>query len=342
MGKTREIERRFPITREATGDRFVYRLGGRAVTRKRDIARFEALAIPPAWSDVRIARSSSAKVLARGVDAAGRIQTIYHPSYRRKKDREKFARLLRFARGLPALRARVDKDLSRRRLSKDRIAACAVRVIDRQFFRVGNAEYAHRHRSYGVTTLRKRHVRITSETVAFDFVGKSGTRHHRRVRDPRVARLLARLSELPGPELFRFLDGEGSIHNLESSHVNAYIGQHLGEEFSSKDFRTWGANVMAASALISSSAGEHGTQARRDAAVRQIVKDVAARLGNTPAVTRSSYIDPRILHMIEHPDVLERLRRSRARMRARGYFSVDERGTLKLLTIAARPCRAHR
>lgn len=323
--------RRLPITREVEDGRFVYRMSGRRITARREIERIEALAIPPAWTDVEISRSASAKVLARGTDAAGRTQAIYHPAYRRRMERRKFDRMVRFAEALPRLRARVDRDLSRRRLSRDRVTACVIRLIDRELFRVGSAEYAKRYSSYGITTLRGRHVRVNSESVEFDFVGKSGKRHRRRIRDQRVARLISRLNELPGPDVFRFFDEDDVVHPLRAKHVNAYVKRHLGAEFSAKDFRTWGATVIAVSALLDADPEELEHPRRAAAAARDAVRAAAEVLGNTPAVTRSSYVDPRVLEAFEDPAAVRRLQRARARMRPRRYLSEEERCALLLL-----------
>lgn len=312
----------------------MYRNGGRRITRRSEIERLDALAIPPAWSDVEISRSPSAKVLARGIDAAGRTQAIYHPAYRERRDHEKHDRVLRFARALPALRARVDQDLRRRALDRDRVVACVIRLIDRQFFRVGNAEYAKRNRSFGVTTLRDEHVRAGTETVEFDFVGKSGKRQRRRVRDPRVARLIRRLESLPGHELFRFLDEDGTVHDVDSRQVNAYVKRYAGQDFSAKDLRTWGATLVAGTALLELSADDLATPNGRAEAIRRIVRETADRLGNTPAVTKSSYIDPRVLDAAEHPRLLESVRR--AKIRPRRYSSADEQRVIALVERVGR------
>lgn len=329
--KTSSGRRRLPIVREQQDGGFVYRLNGRRITRRAEIRRLDALAIPPAWKDVEIARSPAAKVLARGVDAAGRTQTIYHPAYRRRQERRKFDRLARFGRALPSLRARVDRDLRRRRLSRDRVTACVVRLIDLQFFRVGSPEYARQYRSYGVTTVRAEHLSTTRGSVTFDFLGKSGKGQHRRVRDARVAHLIERLVELPGPEVFRFFDEDGLVHRLRGRHVNAYVKRHMGEEFTAKDFRTWGGTMLVATALLSLAPEELETPRARAAAVREAVEIAAERLGNTVAVAKSSYVDPRVLRAAEEPAALERVRAARGRMRARRYLDVDEQSTLALL-----------
>lgn len=323
--------RRLPITREVEDGAFVYRLRGRRIGSRRELERLDALAIPPAWTEVEIARSPSAKVLARGLDAAGRTQAIYHPAFRRRMDRRKFDRVVRFGEALPQLRARVDRDLRRRRLNRDRVTACVIRLIDRELFRVGNAEYAERYRSYGITTLRARHVRVSSDSVEFDFTGKSGRRQRRRVRDPRVARLLGRLNELPGRDVFRFFDEDDVVHPLRARHVNAYVKRHMGAEFSAKDFRTWGGTLIVVRALLESDAEELSDPRRAAAAARAAVREASEILGNTTAVTRSSYVDPRVLAAFEDPAAVERLQRARARLAPRRHLSAEERCALLLL-----------
>ncbi|WP_087129634.1 DNA topoisomerase IB [Microbacterium esteraromaticum] len=329
--QTTSRRRRSPvITREATDDGFIYRLGGRKITKRSEIERIEALVIPPAWVDVEIARSASAKVLARGTDAAGRTQSIYHPAYRRRQERRKYDRMLRFARALPRLRNRVDRDLRRKRLNRDRVTACVIRLIDLQLFRVGNSAYAKQHRSYGVTTLRAEHLTATSSIVEFDFTGKSGKRQQRRVSDARVARLIAQLLELPGSDVFRFFDEDGVVRDVRSHHVNAYVKRFMGEEFTAKDFRTWGGTVLVATALLGSELSDASSERESASVLREAVKAAADRLGNTPAVTRSAYVDPRVLAAAEHPDVLERVRRTRVRPRD-GQTAAEQR-TVRLLT----------
>lgn len=322
-----------PISRERTDDGFVYRANGRRITKRSEIERLEALAIPPAWEEVEIARSASAKVLARGVDAAGRVQSIYHPAFRRRRDRQKFDRLERFGAALPKLRARVDRDLRGHRLGRDRVTACVVRLIDLQFFRVGNSEYAKRYRSFGITTVRARHLEVSPSGVEFDFMGKSGKRHHGRVRDARVARLVGRLLEIPGHEVFRFFDEDDVVHRLRSRHVNAYVKRHMGEEFTAKDFRTWGGTLIAATALLQLDPAELAIEQARAQAVRDAVALAAERLGNTSAVVKSSYIDPRVLQAAQKPEALEQVRRSAARMRPRRYLDESEQRLLALLAV---------
>ncbi|MGO1537836.1 MAG: DNA topoisomerase IB [Leucobacter sp.] len=322
---------RLPITRTSVEGEFVFRLDGKKIRRKAELARLNSMAIPPAWNDVRVATSPRAKIMARGIDAAGREQTIYGHAYRRKMERKKFRRMVRFANALPRLRARVDRDLRRRKLTEDLVVACIIRLMDQQFFRVGNREYARRHASYGLTTLRTEHISLDEHSVVFDFTGKSGKRHRKRVRDPQIVRILKQLFELPEPELFRFLDDEKQDHPVGSSHVNAYVQRHMGKEFSAKDFRTWGGTVLAVAALLTLRPEELGSPARVAATRARVLREVAEQLGNTPAVTKSAYIDPRILQIFDDPEAVDRLRKLQSRTRERRYLSVEERCTLAIL-----------
>lgn len=196
------MAKHLPITREPADDGFIYRRRGRRVTAADELDRLESLAVPPAWTDVEIAASSRAKVLARGIDDAGRAQSIYGSAWRHRRDREKFDRTLEFARLLPKLRSRVDRDLRRTKVSSDRVIACILRLIDLELFRVGSPAYAKEHDSFGVTTLRQRHVCVSGATVLVDYDGKGGQRHRRTVRDRRIARTVSRLLELPVGDLF--------------------------------------------------------------------------------------------------------------------------------------------
>lgn len=321
---------RLPITRERDGEDTVYRDAGRRITSAREIERIEAIAIPPAWKDVEIARSSSAKVLARGIDDAGRSQAIYSPAHLRRQEKKKYAKILRFAERLPRLRKQVDLDLRRRRLGEEKVVACIVKLIDEEFFRVGNAEYARRYRHYGATTLHRKHADVSSNKVTFDFIGKSGKRHVNTIRDPRIVRIVQQLNDMPGHEIFRFFDEDGVIRDVDSKRVNAYVKKHMGRGFSAKDFRTWGGTLLATSALLA--AESQRDDADKDAAVvRDVVAQVAERLGNTPAVTKGSYIDPRVFAAFEDGVTIPEVRRAMGRMRPRKYLTVEEQCVLKVL-----------
>jgi len=319
------------ITRRKVGKKFEYLKDGERITDPADIDRINKLVIPPAWTDVEITTSKSAKVQARGHDSAGRLQSIYHPDFRLKQEKLKFDRILRFAGQLPALRRQIDKDLSRRRLDKEKVLACIVRLIDKAYFRVGNDRYAREHQTYGVTTLRSKHADIHTNTVTFDFTGKSGQEHVKTITDPQLVRIIKQLDELPGYEIFRYQDKDGHMHDLHAADVNDYIKRHMGEEFTAKDFRTWGGTLLATSAIIQDELDPNATSTARKKNVTAIVKRVAKRLGNTPAVARSSYIDPRVFSAYEDEVTLPRVRKAMTRMRPKKYLSVDEQCVLSLL-----------
>jgi DNA topoisomerase-1 len=318
-------------TRQKKGKAFWYYDGEERITDEEVIARIQSLAIPPAWKEVTIATSSKARVQARGRDAAGRSQTIYSQAYRLQQEKLKFDRILRFADRLPALRRRIDTDIKRKRLSKDKVLACIVKLIDQSYFRVGNDIYAKEHQTYGITTLRSKHLTIQNNTVIFDFIGKSGQAHVKKIQDRQLVSIIKRLDELPGYELFRYQDEKGAMHDLHSSDVNAYIKQHMGEEFTAKDFRTWGGTLLATAALLEETLDTAGSQTVRKKMVSGVVKRVSKRLGNTPAVARSSYIDPRVLAAYDDGETFPKLQKAIKRMHPRKYLSVEEQCVLKVL-----------
>lgn len=319
------------ITRRKIGKSFKYYKGDSQITDKKTIERIRSLAIPPAWKDVTIASSPKATVQAKGYDAAGRLQSIYSPEFRAQQDAKKFERILRFAEALPKLRKQVAKDLKRRKLSKEKVLACIVTLIDEEFFRVGNKAYAQQNNSFGITTLRSKHATITTSTVTFDFTGKSGKQQHKTIRDPKIARIIKQLDEMPGYELFRYEDKDGTVHDLTSADVNAYIKQSAGEEFTAKDFRTWGGTLVATTSLLAEELPEESMTARKKR-VTEIVKTVSKKLGNTPAVARSSYIDPRVFEALEDDVTIPEVRRAMENMRPKKYLSVDEQCVLRLLS----------
>lgn len=318
------------ITRTRRGRSFTYLLDGRPLDDPDEVERINKLAIPPAWKDVQIAASPRARVQATGFDAAGRKQAIYNPNFRLKQEKLKFDRILRFANNLPALRKTLETDLQRPRYDREKVLATIVTLIDRQFFRVGGEQSAREAGHFGITTLRSKHLSVKRDMAVFDFVGKSGQKHHKVVRDKALARILRRLDEMPGHEIFRYQDTDGTMHDLHASDVNAYIKAAMGEEFSAKDFRTWGGTLLALTELLALERGESETARKR--AVSRVVKQVARRLGNTPAVCRASYIDPRIIKAFESPTALPKLRETIKTMRPKQYLSNDEQAVLRLLT----------
>ena len=281
------------IVRRGRGRGFEYLdEGGRRIDDPDVLARVRGLGIPPAWRDVWICPSPRGHLQATGTDAAGRKQYLYHELWRTRRDAEKFAEMERFARALPALRDRVEEDLKGDELTRTRVQACALRLLDRGFFRIGSEEYTE---SFGLATMRKRHVQIGDDgEMVFDYPSKSGIRRVQAVVDPGVAEIVARLKRRRGggDELLAYKERR-RWRDLRSEDINAYLKEATGDGFSAKDFRTWNATLLAAVAL--SVAGEvAGTPTGRKRAIARAVKEVAHYLGNTPAVCRASYIDPRV------------------------------------------------
>ena len=330
-------DRRWPIRRVRRGDSFQYVTQGQALRNPETVAWIASLAIPPAWEEVEIAGSSRAKVLARGRDEAGRRQAIYNPAWRRRRDREKFDRVRRFGEKLPALRVQVAKDLQRERLTKPKVVACVVALIDSSSFRVGNASAAQKNGAFGVTTLRRRHTRFDRSGVTFDFRGKSGQQQRVTVRDPKLVQIVRELHDMRGYELFRFIDEAGSIRNVDARHINEYVKEHMGDEFSGKDFRTWSGSVKAFEELADSDVHVCRTRRERQRVIADAVRSVARHLGNTPAVARASYIDPRVLEVFEDPRRAARMvARRRRSTRHRRNLTVSEELVLSILASSKR------
>jgi DNA topoisomerase I len=266
---------------------------GRAITDERELRRIRRLAIPPAWTEVWVSPDPRGHIQATGRDARRRKQYRYHERWREVRDGTKYERMLDFAKALPRIRKRVARDMARPHLTRERVLATIVRLLETSLIRVGNDEYARQNSSYGLTTLREKHVRVVGSRVTFRFRGKSGIEHDVDVRDPRVARVIRRLQELPGQELFRYVAEDGEVRTLDSSDVNAYLREVSGDDITAKDFRTWAGTVQATRELHAIGTAESARAAKRN--ITQAVKAVAARLGNTPAVCRRCYIHPAIV-----------------------------------------------
>ena len=265
---------------------------GRAIRDSTVLDRIRALAIPPAWTDVWICRDPRGHLQAVGRDVRGRKQPRYHATWRARRDDEKFARLAAFGQALPAIRRRVDRDLRQADLSRERVLATVVRLLEVTYLRVGNEEYARTNRSFGLTTLRHRHVSVSASGLRFHFRGKGGKTHTVGVRDRRLARVVARCQDLPGQELFKYVDDDGEPRSIESADVNEYIREAAGIEVTAKDFRTWAGTLLAFRSLRASR-GTSRTEIQ--ASLKRSIDEVAAALGNTPAVSRQSYIAPAIV-----------------------------------------------
>lgn len=318
-------------TRRKVGSSFQYFKDDEKITDTVTIERINKLVIPPAWQEVKIATSKGTRVQATGRDAAGRSQAIYHANYRLRQEKLKFDRILRFANALPALRKQLDKDIARKRLGKEKVLACIVKLIDDSYFRVGSDIYAKQNQTYGVTTLRSKHVQFTQNTVTFDFIGKSGQAHTKKIKDTQLVSIIKQLDELPGYELFRYQDTKGKMHDLHSNDVNAYIKEHMGEEFTAKDFRTWGGTLVATAAILTQELEDSASATERKKALNTVIKSVAKRLGNTPAIAKNSYIDPRIFTAYDDGNTFPKLRKTMRAMRPRKYLSVEEQCVLKVL-----------
>jgi DNA topoisomerase-1 len=282
------------ITRKGSKGRFRYfdRHGVR-IEDPAVVARIEALAIPPAWKEVWIATRPGSKLQATGVDKAGRRQYLYHPDYRARQEQAKYDKLVRFAEKLPDLRAAMTEHMDCDELSHERVCAIAVRLINLGWFRVGNERYAKTSRTFGITTLRKRHASVRGKRVAFRFRAKHSIQVHTAIVDDEVARTMRELLALPGSaRLFRY-ERDGELYPLDARKLNDYIRQQMGAEFSAKDFRTWGGTLTAAIALAERGLPEKESEQKRTIAA--VMRTVGERLGNTPAVARASYVSPAVI-----------------------------------------------
>jgi DNA topoisomerase-1 len=274
------------IARRRVGTGFRYHNPDRATVRdKAVLARIRALAVPPAWEQVWICPRDDGHLQATGRDARGRKQYRYHARWREVRDETKYGRMVTFARALPRIRRRVRQDLALPGLPRDKVLATVVRLLETTRMRVGNEEYTRANDSFGLTTLRVRQVRVRGATMQFRFRGKSGVWHDFALNDRKLAAIVRRMRDLPGYELFQYVDQEGETHAVDSADVNAYLKDIAGEEFTSKDFRTWAGTVLAAEALRES--GKNG--------LSQAIEQVARQLGNTKAVCRKCYIHPAVI-----------------------------------------------
>lgn len=294
------------ITRRGAGKGFAYRDPKGARVHDRDtLERIHTLAIPPAWTEVWISPNPRGHIQAVGRDARGRKQYRYHDRWNAGRAETKYGHLPAFGRALPKLRDRVEHDLSLRGPSREKVLATAVRLLEISLIRVGNKEYARQNHSFGLTTLHKRHIEVDGAALMFHFIGKSGVEQRVSVRDRRLARLVRGLEELPGQRLFKYRNESGDLAPIESADVNAYIRETMGEDFSAKDFRTWAATVSAARALCLEPPPEFAAAAKR--AAMRAIKAVAAILGNTPTVSRASYIHPAVLEAFAEGRLAEAL-----------------------------------
>lgn len=321
------------IRRRRAGKGFTY-VGpeGRPLRDHDTLARIRALAIPPAWTDVWICATATGHLQATGRDARGRKQYRYHKRWRGVRDETKYGRMIPFGHALPRIRQRVAADLERPGLPREKVLATVVRLLETTYVRVGNDEYARSNHSYGLTTLRTRHVEVRGGSVQLRFRGKSGALHHISVTDRRLAALVRRLRDLPGQELFQYLDEEGRRQPIDSADVNAYLREIAGEDFTAKDFRTWAGTVLAARELAQ--ALDRNGDGRARSTIVRVVESVAQALGNTPAVCRKSYIHPLVLQAYGEPALRARWAAAARGRNGNGSLRQEERALLRFLENA--------
>ena len=305
------------ITRRRAGKGWIFfNPGGRRISDPDVRHRINGLVIPPAWTDVWISPDPKGHIQATARDARGRKQYRYHARYRDARDQSKFRHMLELSEVLPAIRGRVERDMRAPELSRRQILATVVQLLDKTLIRVGNDEYARENRSYGLTTLRMQHVRVNGAKLSFSFRGKSGVQHAISVTDLRVARIVQRCQDLPGQELFQYLNAAGKRETVTSDDVNAYLREICGRSITAKDFRTWGGTMMAGVELRAMGAASSQAEAKRN--IIRAIDAVAERLGNTRSVCRKYYVHPALVHaylqgLVPGPSASEAPRRNQRR-----------------------------
>ena len=330
------------IRRIGAGRGFFYRdAKGEKVTDQAVLDRIAALAIPPAWTDVWICTDPCGHLQATGRDARDRKQYRYHPAWSAQRDAEKFSNLAAFVRGLPALREAVAQDMAAPALSRGRVLATVVRLLEKTLIRIGNDAYAEENQSYGLTTLRARHLDLAGTKLRFTFRGKSGKEWSLQLSDRRIAHTVRRLQDLPGQRLFRYLDAEGQPHDVQSHDVNAYMRAAMGADFTSKHFRTWGATVQAATALEETDLPQ--TQAEQARVLNSIIDTVASRLGHTRTICRTCYVHPRVIAAWQEGRITAQMGAIRRQLPApRDGLEPDEEVVLRWLERREREAGQHR
>jgi DNA topoisomerase-1 len=297
-------------TRKRMGRYWAYFDGDKRVTDRDEIDRLNAIGLPPAYENAWLCKDPDGHLQATGVDARGRKQYRYHADFRAKRDTAKYEGLLEFGRVLPKLRRRVEQDLKRRDLAREAVLAAVVRLLDTEHIRIGNEQYAKTNKSFGATTLRRRHLKRTGHGLQMRFTGKHGIVHEVKITDSNLKRICRRCQELPGQMLFQYVNGDGEPKPITSGDVNDYIRDATGEDFTAKHFRTWGASVIALDQLL-----KKAEDAR--ISVKTVIEPVAEALGNTPAISRKSYVHPKLLDAVKDDprDPLQGLERPRGRKR---------------------------
>lgn len=282
-------------TRKGSGKGFSYKNEIGKTVDKDTRKWIESLIIPPAWKSVEISEDPTAKILAVGRDEKNRKQYIYHPKFREEQNQKKFDRILEFAENLEHMRRVTGQHLRKRKMTREKVLATMVRLLDTAYFRPGSDSYSKQNSTYGLTTIRSKHLTVENNQLVFSYVGKSHKDQERIIVDKKLAKIVAELDEMPGYEVFKFYNDHGELTDVKSHHLNEYIHEVMGEEFSAKDFRTWGGTMVAAIALEELGAEDIEDQKNLDKKIKNAVIKVSEILGNTPAVAKSSYIDPRVI-----------------------------------------------
>jgi DNA topoisomerase-1 len=326
------------IRRAGSPKRFRYLdVNGRQIRDGATLQRIKSLAIPPAWTDVWICRDPSGHLQAVGRDARGRKQYRYHPHWREVRDEVKYGRLAAFAEALPRLRKRVDADLRRQGLPREKVLAAVVQLLEKTLIRVGNEEYARDNGSVGLTTMRDQHAKVSGTSVRFEFRGKSGVEHAIDLQNARLAKIVKACRDLPGYELFQYVGDDGKRHMIGSADVNAYLRDVCGQDFTAKDFRTWAGTVLAAKALAAEATFKSATEAKRK--INGAIESVAERLGNTKTICRKSYIHPAILDAFMNGTTIAKSIGRAAAASAKASLTAEEVAVVRLLECATREAR---
>lgn len=301
----------------------------RTVTDKVVLGRIKRLAIPPAWTDVWICTRDNGHLQATGRDARGRKQYRYHPHWRQVRDENKYNRMLDFAKALPKIRRRIDLDLKKPGLSREKVLAAVIKMLETGLIRVGNDEYARTNKSFGLTTMLDRHVDVNGSIISFQFRGKSGKFHRIDIEDRHLARIVAHCQAIPGQELFQYIGDDGKPHDVTSTDVNEYLREITQSDFTAKDFRTWGGTVLAAIALQGFEKYDNKTQAKKN--LVRAIEAVAQRLGNTPAICKKCYIHPEIMKAYVDGTMVDTFRKRTEQMRNVKGLRPEENAVLAFL-----------
>jgi DNA topoisomerase-1 len=318
------------ITRQKKGKSFTYLdTKGQEITDQKVIDRINKLIIPPAWENVWICSSPNGHIQATGRDTKGRKQYIYHPQWRNIRSLTKFGRMIAFGEKLPEMRAQIERDLQIRELNQRKVTAIVLNLLDQSLIRIGNRQYAQSNKSYGLTTLRDKHVDIAGDKVKFQFVGKKGVSHEIDIKDRRLARLIKKCKDIPGYDLFQYFDENGERQTLESGQVNEYIQEISGTDFTAKDFRTWGGTVLMVECLEKML--DENPEIAKEKYVKDAFKTVAKGLGNTPAVCSKYYVHPQVLEIFKKDELLDYLKKHDATQHNEPYISATEKMVIDML-----------